>query len=69
MDRLLPPGLKCCVDPLSPQLKVGMSALKTLFHCVVVDQYSTYLEIISPNLDESLALEEGKSTFASLDIQ
>jgi hypothetical protein len=49
--------------------QMRMSALKKLFHCVVVDRYSTYLEIISPNLDESLALEEGKSTFASLDIQ
>jgi hypothetical protein len=48
---------------------MGMSALKKFFHCVVVDRYSTYLEIISPNLDESLTLKEGKSTFASLDIQ
>ena len=48
---------------------MGMSALKTLFHCVVVDGYSTYLEIISPNLDEFFTLEEGKSTFASLDMQ
>jgi hypothetical protein len=36
----------------------GNVSPQKLFHCVVVNRYSTYVEIISPNLDESLMLEE-----------